>query len=143
MNPVNPNNGLSGQEFVVLVPNGENVAVPEPASSGVIAGAFTLVAMIGNALRRPGLPSLTADPRPRRPIQTVSWWRNNPLAESSFRGRFWHGIGLPRYFYAPRCWKTLLRFSGFHREFTHGGVNGARYRVRTCDPYRVKVMLYH
>ena len=21
--------------------------------------------------------------------------------------------------------------------------NGARYRVRTCDPYRVKVMLYH
>ena len=23
------------------------------------------------------------------------------------------------------------------------GGNGARYRVRTCDPYRVKVMLYH
>jgi hypothetical protein len=21
--------------------------------------------------------------------------------------------------------------------------NGARYRVRTCDPYRVKVVLYH
>jgi hypothetical protein len=21
--------------------------------------------------------------------------------------------------------------------------DGARYRVRTCDPYRVKVMLYH
>jgi hypothetical protein len=52
LDPADPNNGLSGQEFVVLVPNGENVAVPEPASSGVIAGAFTLVAVIGNALRR-------------------------------------------------------------------------------------------
>ncbi|MEY3481425.1 MAG: hypothetical protein RIQ71_2200 [Verrucomicrobiota bacterium] len=25
----------------------------------------------------------------------------------------------------------------------HDGENGARYRVRTCDPYRVKVVLYH
>ena len=24
-----------------------------------------------------------------------------------------------------------------------GTRDGARYRVRTCDPYRVKVMLYH
>ena len=24
-----------------------------------------------------------------------------------------------------------------------GAKNGARYRVRTCDPYRVKVVLYH
>ena len=27
------------------------------------------------------------------------------------------------------------------REEKNGG--GARYRVRTCDPYRVKVVLYH
>jgi hypothetical protein len=52
LDPVNPNNGLSGQEFVILVPNDENFAVPEPASSGVIAGAFTLVAVIGSVLRR-------------------------------------------------------------------------------------------
>jgi hypothetical protein len=25
----------------------------------------------------------------------------------------------------------------------HNGQHGARYRVRTCDPYRVKVVLYH
>ena len=24
-----------------------------------------------------------------------------------------------------------------------GKGDGARYRVRTCDPYRVKVVLYH
>jgi hypothetical protein len=24
-----------------------------------------------------------------------------------------------------------------------GSEHGARYRVRTCDPYRVKVVLYH
>ena len=24
-----------------------------------------------------------------------------------------------------------------------GEGSGARYRVRTCDPYRVKVVLYH
>ena len=53
LDPVDPNNGLSGQEFIVLVPNGGNIiAVPEPASSGVVAGAFMLVAVIGNALRR-------------------------------------------------------------------------------------------
>jgi hypothetical protein len=53
LDPVDPNNGLSGQEFIVLVPNGENIiAAPEPASSGVIAGAFMLAAVLGNALRR-------------------------------------------------------------------------------------------
>jgi hypothetical protein len=28
-------------------------------------------------------------------------------------------------------------------EMTVEAKNGARYRVRTCDPYRVKVVLYH
>ena len=30
-----------------------------------------------------------------------------------------------------------------HRSCKKKRRNGARYRVRTCDPYRVKVMLYH
>ena len=32
---------------------------------------------------------------------------------------------------------------GFGGFAGHEEENGARYRVRTCDPYRVKVMLYH
>jgi hypothetical protein len=35
-----------------------------------------------------------------------------------------------------------LCLSGFTGE-NRAPKNGARYRVRTCDPYRVKVVLYH
>ena len=31
----------------------------------------------------------------------------------------------------------------FNTRLPRSGVRGARYRVRTCDPYRVKVVLYH
>jgi hypothetical protein len=30
-----------------------------------------------------------------------------------------------------------------HKSLYCGRKDGARYRVRTCDPYRVKVVLYH
>ena len=53
LDPVKPAaGGPSGQEFIILASNSGNVAVPEPASSGVIAGAFTLVAVIGGILRK-------------------------------------------------------------------------------------------
>ena len=37
----------------------------------------------------------------------------------------------------------LAENSRDHQIETQNWQNGARYRVRTCDPYRVKVMLYH
>lgn len=53
LDPVNSGSGgPSGQEFIILASNGENVAAPEPATSGVIAGAFTLLAVIGSTLRK-------------------------------------------------------------------------------------------
>jgi hypothetical protein len=36
---------------------------------------------------------------------------------------------------------TPLRSKGISDSISEE--NGARYRVRTCDPYHVKVMLYH
>jgi hypothetical protein len=53
LDPVSPDpGGPSGQEFIILASNTGNVTVPEPASSGTIAGAFMLVAVIGSAFRR-------------------------------------------------------------------------------------------
>jgi hypothetical protein len=53
LDPVNSApGGPSGQEFIILASHSGNVSVPEPASSGVIAGAFTLVAVLGSVLRR-------------------------------------------------------------------------------------------
>ena len=42
-------------------------------------------------------------------------------------------------------WSYDVRFSeeGDSDETVDSIEYGARYRVRTCDPYRVKVMLYH
>gem|GEM_PF-6680166 len=34
-------------------------------------------------------------------------------------------------------------FEALPNSFIVNDENGARYRFRTCDPYRVKVMLYH
>ena len=43
---------------------------------------------------------------------------------------------------------TFRHDSGFYGDRNHCKTidfveDGARYRVRTCDPYRVKVVLYH
>jgi len=53
LDPVSPApGGPSGQEFLILASNSGNVAVPEPASSGLIAGTFMLLTVIGSALRK-------------------------------------------------------------------------------------------
>jgi hypothetical protein len=43
---------------------------------------------------------------------------------------------------AARFAPTVERFNGAADGRKRRG-DGARYRVRTCDPYRVKVVLYH
>ena len=48
------------------------------------------------------------------------------------------------FYYPPRCLISgRADRIGVIRSWDYKREDGARYRVRTCDPYRVKVMLYH
>ena len=54
------------------------------------------------------------------------------------REAMWAQIDQARRFSRKAIVRRLLKTQGFRRLS-----DGARYRVRTCDPYRVKVVLYH
>jgi hypothetical protein len=50
---------------------------------------------------------------------------------------------LPKRSVMTGCYDFGFSKVGIRDETIDSIEDGARYRVRTCDPYRVKVMLYH
>jgi hypothetical protein len=50
--PQDPNGAGSGQEFIILAPEGNNVVVPEPGSTSVFGGLIALFAVVGGTVRR-------------------------------------------------------------------------------------------